>query len=203
MDKKIIITIGRQYGAGGRTIAKIIGSKLGIPVYDNDLLTAAAQQFGFSPSIFKKRDEKHHLFSLSKLFSSTTYNADNYMGDAMLFNMQCQVIRDIAQKGSCIIVGRCADYVLRDEKCLTSVFLSAPYEERTRRVMERLDVDQATAHKIIDKKDRNRKDFYNGYTLGHWGEAATYHLCLDSSILGIEGSADLIIEFAKKKAGNR
>lgn len=200
MEKKIIIVIGRQYGAGGRTIAARAGEKLGIPVYNNDLLVKAAEEFGYSPDIFKKRDEKHKLFGLARLFSTTSYNADNYMGDNMIFQMQCQAIRDIAAKGSCIIVGRCADYVLRDMPGVVSIFLTSPFQERVERVMRRKNVSQSVARGIIRKKDSNRRSFYNGYTLGHWGEAGTYDLCIDSSVLGIEGTTDTIIAFAKKAA---
>lgn len=199
MEEKIIIVIGRQYGAGGRTIAARIGEKLGIPVYNNDLLVQAAEEFGYSPDIFKKRDEKHKLFGLARLFSTTAYNADNYMGDNMIFQMQCQAIREIAAKGSCVLVGRCADYVLRDMPELVSVFLTSPFQERVERVMRRKNVSESAAGSIIRKKDSNRKSFYNGYTLGNWGEASNYDLCLDSSVLGIEGTAEVIIDFAKRK----
>lgn len=203
MEEKVIIVIGRQYGAGGRTIAARIGEKLGIPVYNNELLVKAAEEFGYSPDIFKKRDEKHKLFGLARIFSSNAYNADNYMGDNMIFQMQCQTIRDIAQKGSCVIVGRCADYVLRDTPGLVSVFLTSPFNERVERVMRRKNIGESTARSIIRKKDSNRKAFYNGYTLGNWGEASNYDICLDSSVLGIEGTADTIIAFTKLATGQK
>lgn len=194
----VIFTIGRQFGAGGRAVAALIGEKLGIPVYDNSLLTEAAKEYGYSPDIFKKRDEKHHLFGLSRLFSSNAYNADNYMGDNMLFQMQSQAIREIAAKGPCVIIGRCADYILRDHSKLVSVFLAAPMDVRVERVVRRLQVDAKTAEKIINRKENNRKEYYNGYTLGNWGDSSTYKMCINTSAIGMEEAADLIIEFARK-----
>lgn len=194
----VIFTIGRQYGAGGRAVAAELGKKLGIPVYNNDILKEAAEEFGFSPEIFKKRDEKRHLFGLSRLFSSNSYNADNFMGDNMLFSMQSKAIETIADKGPCIIVGRCADYILRDREKLVSVFLTAPEAVKVERTMRRLDVDEKTACKIIARKERDRREFYNGYTLGEWGEAGTYKLCINTGSLSIESTADLIIDFARK-----
>ena len=194
----VIITIGRQFGSGGRRIAAEIGSRLGIPVYDNALLAEAAAESGYSPDIFKKRDEKRHLFSLSRLFSSLESNAANYMSDNELFQIQSEAIRNIASKGSCIIVGRCADYVLRDFDNVFKVFVTCPYEQRLNRVMGRMGVDRATAEIITEKKEKNRARYYNYYSFGKWGDAGQYDLCIDSSLLGIEGTANLIIETARK-----
>ena len=198
MEHKIIISIGRQMGCGGRAVAAELGKILGIPVYDGALLEEAAKKTGYSPEIFHKRDEKRHLFSWSRLFSSTESNTPNYLADGALFQMQSEAIKDIAAKGSCVIVGRCADYVLRDEPGLLSVFLTSPLEKRIASVMERKDVDEQTAEKIIRTKERNRERYYNGYTLGKWGDASTYDLCLDITRLGVEGTAQFIVDFAKK-----
>ena len=197
MDK-IIITIGRQYGAGGRSVAKAISEKLGIPVYDNDLLLEAAKESGYSPDLFKKRDEKRHLFSLAHLFSSQLSDTPHFLGDDTLFQIQSDVMRNIAEKGSCIIIGRCSNYVLRDMPRALHVFLTSPLDVRVSRVVKRMGVDEETAGKIIAKKEKNRIDYYNRYTLTKWGQASIYDLCMDSSILGIEGTADMIIEFAEK-----
>ena len=198
MERKFIISLGRQFGAGARSIGAILSQRLGVPVFNNELLSEAAKQTGYSPDIFKKRDEKRHLFGLSRLFSNSSYISDNYLSDSTLFQIQSEVMRDLAEKGSCIIIGRCADYVLRDMDGLLKVFITSPLDKRIGRVAERLAVDTETAAKIIRIKERNRKNFYNGYTLGNWGEASTYDLCVDSSLLGDEGTADFIIDFAKK-----
>ena len=184
-------------------MAQIIGRRLGIPVYDNALLSEAARASGYSPELFHKRDEKRHRFNLSRIFSSLASDAPDYLGDAELFQMQSDAVREVAAKGSCVIVGRCGDYILRDRADLFSVFLTAPYGERVRRVMERKEVDEETARKIIDRKEKERMSYYNGYTLGKWGDASTYDLCMDSSILGLEGTADFIIRASQQKGGER
>jgi len=194
MKKKIIITIGRQFGSGGLAVAKELGRKLGIPVYDNELITKAAQDSGFSAELFVRNDEKKSLFSFSRLF----VESESYMSENGLFQMQCETIRRIAEQGSAIIVGRCSDYVLRDMECTLDVFLTAPMENRIARVMERAGIDMDKATEIIEKRDRSRADYYNYYTFGNWGVASTYDLCVDSSLLGIEGTADFIIDFAKR-----
>ena len=193
--KQIIITIGRQFGSGGLLVAKEIGARLGVPVYDNELIMKAAQDSGFDVEFFMRSDEKKSIFSLSALFSSGT---DNCMSDSGLFNMQCETIRRIAEQGPAVIVGRCADYVLRDDENMISVFLTSPLEARVERVMQRDGLSYEEAMEKIEKKDRSREDYYNYFTFGNWGVASTYNLCIDSSILGIEGTADYIIEFVKK-----
>ena len=193
--KQIIITIGRQFGSGGLLVAKEIGARLGIPVYDNELIMKAAQDSGFDVEFFMRSDEKKSIFSLSALFSSGT---DNCMSDSGLFNMQCETIRRIAEQGPAVIVGRCADYVLREDENIISVFLTSPLEARVERVMQRDGLSYEEAMEKIEKKDRSREDYYNYFTFGNWGVASTYNLCIDSSILGIEGTADYIIEFVKK-----
>lgn len=198
MDKKIIITIGRQFGSGGKVIADAIGAKLGIPVYDNELITKAAQDSGFSAELFVRSDEKKRFFSLSAIFAGTYSDTDNYMSDKGLFQMQCETIRKIAGQGSAVIVGRCSDYILRDMDNVLDVFLTSPAEKRAERVAGRTGVSLEKAMEMIEKRDRSREEYYNYYTFGNWGVASTYDICIDSSILGIEGTADFIIDFARK-----
>ena len=199
MEKKIIITIGRQFGSGGKAVAEALGKKLGIPVYDSELITRAAQESGFSKEFFTKSDEKKRLFNLSSIFAGSFIgDTENYMSDKGLFKIQSDTILSIAEQGSAIIVGRCSDYILRDMGCTLDVFLTSPAEVRARRVAERTGVTQEKAMEVIEKMDRSREEYYNYYTFGNWGVASTYDLCLDSSLLGIEGTADHIIEFAKK-----
>lgn len=193
MDK-LVITIGRQFGSGGRAVARELGRKLGIEVYDHELLSKAAEESGFSRDIFKKRDEKHRKFSFAGFFGSE----NNFSEDGEVFRMQSETIRRIAEKGSAIIVGRCSDYILRDLDYTLDVFLTAPLEARIERVCARMNVSREVALEIIAKKDKNRPAYYNYFTFGNWGVAATYDLCIDTSILGDEGTADYIIEFARK-----
>lgn len=198
MEKNIIITIGRQFGSGGKSVADALGKKLGIPVYDSELITKAAQDSGFSAELFVERDEKRRFFSLSKIFTNTYSDTEDYMSDNGLFKMQSDTIRRIAEQGSAIIVGRCSDYILRDLDNVVDVFLTSPVEVRAERVAERLGISKEKAEEVIEKKDSGRAEYYNYYTFGNWGHATTYDICLDSSLLGIEGTADFIIDFARK-----
>ncbi len=199
MNKKIIINIGRQFGSGGKAVADCLGERLGIPVYDNELLSKAAQDFGFKVDLFKKRDEKKRTLSLSSIFSSSVFGGNSYgTDDAALFSMQAQTIRNIAEKGSAIIVGRAADYILRDLDCCLDVFLTSPLTERMERVSKRTGISLDQARDFIQKKEKDRENFYNYYTFGNWGVASTYDLCVDTSLLGVEGTADFIIDFARR-----
>ncbi len=199
MDKKIIINIGRQFGSGGKAVADCLGQKLGIPVYDNELLSKAAQDYGFKVELFKDRDEKKRTLSLSSIFSSSIFGGGSYgTDDTALFSMQAQTIKNIADKGSAIIVGRAADYILREENCCLNVFLTSPLDVRMERVSKRTGISLEEARDFIQKKEKDREDFYNYFTFGNWGVASTYDLCVDTSLLGVEGTADFIIDFARR-----
>lgn len=198
MDKKIIINIGRQFGGGGHGVASELSRKLGIPVYDKELIKKAAQDSGFSAEFFEESDEKKRFFSLSSIFANGFSETENYMSDRGIFKMQSQTIMKIAEQGSAVIVGRCSDYILRDMGCTLDVFLTSPLEVRAARIAERTGMSLEEAARLAEEKDRKRAEYYNYYTFTDWGVASTYDLCLDSSILGIEGTADFIIDFARK-----
>ena len=189
MENRIIINIGRQFGSGGRAIASMIGEKLGIDVYDSELVLKAAEQSGVRPEFFRHNDEKKRFFTFGY--------AQNAINDEGLFKIQSDTIRGIAESGSAVFVGRAADYVLRDMKCL-DVFVCAPLEWRRQLVAERSKLSSEEAEKLIQKKDKARESWYNFFTFGNWGVASNYDLCLDSSILGLEGTADFIIDFARR-----
>ena len=193
-----IINIGRSFGSGGGFVGQAIGKKLGIPVYDNELISKVAEESGYSKSLFAG-EEKRSLFSVSSFFASgrLSYLDSGYVNDNVMFNIQSEVIRSIAQKGDAVIIGRCADYILRDLKCL-DVFVCAPMEFRIKRLMENDGLSAEDAESLIRRKDRTRETYYNYYTFGSWGQASNYDLCVDSSILGIEGTADYIIDFGRK-----
>lgn len=195
MKTNLIITIGRQFGSGGLAVAHELGKRLGIPVYDNELIRKAAQDSGFSAEIFAQKDEKRSFFSFINSFSGT----EDYMSEGGLFNMQCETIRRIAVSGPAVIVGRCSNYVLRDHPGTIDVFLTSPVNIRIERIKERQELDMEKAEDFIIQKDKAREDYYNYYTFGNWGKSSDYDLCLDSSILGIEGTAEFIIEFARRK----
>jgi len=198
-QKHILINIGRQFGAGGKGVAEILGKRLGIPVYDNELLQQAAAESGFSPAFFKKSDEKRRLFRFGSLFglNRASAYAPSAIDGTELFKYQSDAIRDIAQKGNAIFVGRASDYVLRDMSCL-DVFICAPLPDRVARVCERTGMSAEEAEKYILKKEKARRDYYNFYTFGDWGVAGNYDICLDSSLVGLEGCADLIIDFGRR-----
>lgn len=189
MDKHIIINIGRQFGSGGKSVASSLGEKLGIQVYDNELIIKAAAESGFSPDLFRRSDEKKRIVELG--FQTAGLN------DREIFKIQSKVIRNIAQSASAIFVGRASDYVLRDMNCL-DVFITAPDENRIARIRERTGVSDEEAARLMAKMDKGRESYYNFFTFSHWGVASNYDLCVDSSILGIDGTADFIIDFARR-----
>ena len=195
-----IINVGRQFGSGGGYVAQAVGRKLGIPVYDNELISKAAEESGYSKSVFEGGEKRRSLFSMSSFFASGRIpfgESSGYVNDDMLFRIQSEVIRNIAQKGDAIIVGRCADYILRDLPCL-DVFVCAPMEYRISRLVELEGLTTEEAEELMRRKDRTREAYYNFYTFGTWGVASNYDLCIDSSILGIEGTADCIIDFGRR-----
>ncbi|MEE1541664.1 MAG: cytidylate kinase-like family protein [Paludibacteraceae bacterium] len=201
MDGKVIISIGRQFGSGGRSIGKMIADKLGIGYYDVELLRLAAKEIGFGEEAFAAVDEKPNFGrffqNIENLMSGS--QTDSLMSNANLFQVQSDVIRQIAERESCVIMGRCSDYVLREDDRCVSLFLTADEDDRVRRVMERLEVDEAKAEKIITSTNKRRAEYYNYYTGKKWGDAASYHLCVNVTALGEEGTADFICDFVKRK----
>lgn len=194
----IIINVGRQFGSGGYLVARSLGDKLGIPVYDRELIFEAARRSGFSAELFASKDEKRSLFGMSGFIGTGRASfSGNYVNDDSIFKIQSDVIRMIADNGPAIFIGRCADYILRELGCI-DVFITAPDEVRVKRISERLGISADEAESLMKKKDSGRESYYNYFTFGHWGVASNYDLCIDSSILGIEGTADFIIEFGRR-----
>ena len=197
----MVICIGRQTGAGGKRVAAQLASRLGILAYDNELVTEAARESGFSPSLFRKSDEKRHFSLIGSLFGSNRYGSfnGNAISEGELFKIQSEVIRRIADKGSCIFVGRAADYILRDRSDLVSIFLTAPSEDRIAAIAGRDSLSLQDAEAYVRKNDKTRRDWYEFYTFGKWGDAVGYDLCLNSSRLGIDGTTDLIIAYLQQR----
>lgn len=202
MNEKVIVTIARQYGSGGREIGEKVAAALGIAFYDKELITMAAQKSGMSPNVLHTADEKASnslLYTLamgSSIYGASTLNYDIPINDR-LFITQCDIIKNLAEKGSCVMVGRSADYVLRDNPRHISVFIYAKLEDRIRRVMERHSLSEADARNLIAKTDKRRANYYNFYTGQKWGKYDNYHMSLDSSLLGIDGTAKLISQLAE------
>lgn len=198
-----IIVIGRQFGSGGRKIGRLIAEKMAIPYYDKELLSHAASRLGFSPDIFAAADERRpstfHTLLQGMYGIADNFHATSISGEK-LYEQQSKVIREICAKGPCVIVGRTADYVLRDHPGIVSVFLHAPREWRAGKIVSRGDcksLEDAVA--LASKYDRNRHDYYNYYTGRRWGHADNYHLSLDASLLSEEDAAAIIISFARNK----
>lgn len=193
-----IINIGRSFGSAGGHIGHAIGQKLGIPFYDNELISRVAEENGYSKGIFDRAEEKS-LFSFSSFFASSRlgYMDGGYVNDNVLFGIQSEVIKTVAAKGDAIFIGRCADYILRDLDCL-NVFVTAPEQHRIHSLVESEGITADEAEKLMRRKDRTRETYYNYYTFGAWGKASNYHLCVDSSILGIDGTAEMIVDFGRR-----
>ena len=192
MKKNLIINIGRQFGSGGKDIAMFLGRLLDIPVYDKELITKAAQDSGFSKELFETMDEKKNFFSI------LTIGVENFVNDNGLFKIQSETIMNIAENGPAIIVGRCSDYILRDYGNTVDIFITAPMEDRIVRTMQKENLSREEAEILVGKKDRQRESYYNYYTFGNWGCASNYDLCIDSSILGLEETANLLANYIRK-----
>lgn len=203
--QKVIITIGRQFGSGGRSVARILSRHYGIPVYDKKLITLAAEQSGMAEQFFKQADERVSCAFLHFLFGgrgATSHPAENPLSNDALFKVQSDVIRDIASRESCIILGRCADYILRDEPALISIFFTADTADRLQRYADHDCISCEAVRPILEKSDRKRSSYYNYYAQRTWGAAENYHLCVNTSRLGIEGTAQLIIDYIDRRMKN-
>ena len=205
MEKKIIITIARQYGSGGREIGERVAAALNIPIYDKLLITEVASKGNLNEEVIKKADESAAnslLYTLA--VGSNTLGAAMHFGYKMplsdkLFILQSDVIKEYAQNGSGVFIGRCADYVLRDEPNILRIFIYGDLDHRQERVMKRHpELKSSQIIDAINKTDKRRSTYYNFYTGNKWGKYDNYDLAINSSTLGIEGTANLICEFARK-----
>lgn len=206
MDQKILITVGRQIGSGGLQVARMVAEKLGVEVYDKNLLMITARESGIAPEFFDKLDEKPSVLGRFARFvglrgsvyvdSGVYSDSGNLSGDD-LFALQSKVIRQIADAGSGVFVGRCADYVLRDYPGLFSVFITADEEYRVGKVMEREGLSADDARKFIESSERRRAAYYNYYTFKTWGSSASYDISLNTSRFGLEATAELVVEMYK------
>lgn len=204
-NRNTVITIARQYGSGGREVGMRLAEVLGIKSYDRELITMAAQKSGMSSEILNHADEKATnslLYTLalgSSYYGAASIGTDVPINDK-LFITQSQIIRDLAAEGPCIIIGRCSDYVLRTNPARFSVFIYAPIEARIRRVIERgVAKTEKEARDLISRTDKRRINYYNYYTGRKWGSPDNYNMMLDSSFLGIEGSARAIADVYREK----
>ena len=203
-DNRIVIVIGRQFGSGGRSIGKLVAKKLGIRYYDSELLNKCAEMSGYSKHIFSEHDEKAPT-PLRSLLQGAFGLADNFHDVSIcserIYSEQSKTIRDICRRESCVIVGRTADYIMRDHPGLISVFLHSPLEKRARDLVSRGEAyDLGEAIEKAKKQDKYRESYYNFYTGGNnWGKANNYGITIDSSLTGHEGAAEIIVAFTQSK----
>lgn len=198
---KVIITIARQYGSGGRYIGELIAKELSIPFYDQNLITLAAEKSDLCHEAAAEADERNAsslLYTLA-MGSTAMLHSPHYnmpINDK-LFLVQSEIIKEAAAKGSAVIVGRCADYVLRENPNTLSVFIHADSKARAKQIAERNGITESEALTLIAKTDRRRANYYNFYTGRRWGELTNYDLCINSRKFGAENAAKLIVDYAR------
>lgn len=202
-DEHLIINVGRQLGSGGRIVAKMLADEFGCSLYDRELLNLAAKESGFSEKFFEQNDE-HKGFFKSLFHLHTPHLSDvsfygNKFSQENLFQFQSDAIRKAASEGPCVFVGRCADYVLRDFPKVVNVFITADFEDRVKMIVERGGYTPEQAKKIINNGESDRASYYDYYTGKKWGHSSGYDLCVNSSRLGIEGTALLISQYVRNR----
>ena len=190
MNENYVINLGRQLGSGGKEIGEKLAKEFGIAFYDKELIKLASDESGLCKEFFEKADERASQSIIGGLF-----------GTRFPFISQSDVIRELAERQSCLFVGRCADYILRDHPRCVNVFVSASKEARIERLMRIHNIPSEAAEELMEKADKKRASYYNYYSYKTWGAAETYHLCIDSSVLGIDGTVQFIKEFVKLKLG--
>ena len=200
-----IITIGRQFGSGGFLVGERLAKRLGFGFFDKELLNLASKESGLSAEFFEQADEKRRFGFFGQLFrlgkSAIHGDMDNsYLTNDTLFQIQSDVIRDLAEKQSCVFVGRCADYILRENPNCLHIFITANLDDRIVRVAERQHLPLDAAKNLLEKADKNRAAYYNFYTDKTWGAAESYHLCINTSALGIDETVELIKSIVKKSS---
>ncbi|MBQ1669027.1 MAG: cytidylate kinase-like family protein [Prevotella sp.] len=201
--KHIIINVGRQLGSGGHDIGRMLALDFQAKYYDRELMNLAAKESGFSEKFFEENDEKKGFFKglfnvqTSHLSGGSMYKTN--FSQESLFQFQSEAIIKAAREGSCVFVGRCADYVLRDFGNTVNIFISAPMSFRIEQIMNKQHLDPEAARKFIEQKESKRAAYYNYYTGKKWGAAESYDLCIDTSILGIMETEKLIADFIRKK----
>lgn len=198
---KKIITVSRQFGSGGRSIAKLVAESLGYDYYDSELVQKVAEETGFDPSYIADAGEyapgrsilSYALGSMSPHGNANHMNASDY-----LWSAQCRIINELAEKGNCVIVGRCADFILRDREDCLNVFIHADKDYKAKRIVELYGVRDKSPVKRLEEKDTKRAVNYKYFTGREWGNIENYHISLDSSRLGSELCVKIITEIAKK-----
>ena len=203
LGRPIIICVGRQLGSGGHDIARMLALDFNAKYYDRELLNLAAKESGFSEKIFEQNDEKKGIFKGLFNLGAPHVNSGNVYNSSFsqesLFKFQGDAIMKAADEGSCVFVGRCADYILREREDVVSVFITASMEFRIQQVMAKQKLDFTAARKFIEQRESKRAAYYNYYTGKKWGAAESYDLCIDASVLGLQATEKLIADFIRKR----
>lgn len=204
MNNTTIVTIGRQFGSGGRVIGKKLAEALGISYYDKELITLAAKESGLCPEVFERADEKAsdglaHAFTMGLSYMGMYTPYADILSSEGLFKIQSDAIRKLAEEESCVIVGRCADYILRDNPNCISFFIHDKMESRVQRVVGRQQITVEQAKELIAKTDKSRAAYYDYYTNKTWGMSSSYNFSVDASILGIDETVEFMKSFIERK----
>ncbi len=196
-----IITISRQHGSGGKEIGELLSASLGIPCYDNKLIQLASEKSGFSEEHFRDYDKNasnSFLYSLVRGFQYHQNATGMWSLEDKIYTTQSRVIHEIADEGPCIIIGRCADYILSERPELVKIFVYASPDFRAERLASREGISREKALDEIKATDKRRQNYYNYHSDTKWGDAQNYNLCIDSSFCGVEKAAQIICDFVKK-----
>ncbi len=201
MKEKVVITIARQYGSGGRTVGEMLAKRLDIHYYDKELMKLASEDSGINESLFANTDEKLKNTNLFKIAHRVYHGelispeSDDFVSTQNLFNYQAKIIKELAEQESCVIVGRCADFILKDYDNVLSVFIHATHEYSMEQAAKKHSMPSKELERFILKTDKHRADYYKYYTGREWTDARNYDLCLDSSKLGYNRCVEEIISY--------
>jgi cytidylate kinase len=204
---KIIITIGRQFGSGGKIIGERLAREMGVACYDKELIQLAAQESGLGVELFERADEKGRArparsFATGLSFLISCSPNEDILSNESLFKLQSDTIRMLAERESCVIIGRCSDYILRNHPGCFSIFVHDDYDKRIERLCELMDINASKAKDTMTKIDKSRAAYYNYYTGKNWGAASSYHFSVNVSRLGMEGTVEALMSLVDKKAAS-
>ena len=208
MNEKFVINIGRQLGSGGRQIGEKLAAEFGIAFYDKELIQLASKESGLGKEFFEDADEKksHSIIGGLLGFRTNITNevyVNNYLSNETFFKIQSDIIRELAEQKSCVFVGRCADYILRDHPRCINLFITADTDDRIRRVAHDQSLTLEKAQEKIEKMDKKRAEYYNYFSNKTWGVAGSYDLCINSSVLGIDETVAFIRKFVEQKLNTK
>ncbi len=199
----MVITVGRQYGSGGRESGTKLAESLGVADYDDLLLKKAAEESGLCEELFRSFDERPKSFLYSIALDPYSFSMSHITSkgsiEQQVYLATYETIKKLADKGPCVLIGRCADYALKDRTDVVNVFITAPLESRIKRVALRNGISEDEAKERIRRRDKDRAAYYNFYSAKEWGDAKSYDLCVDSSLLGIDGTVELLAQMVRLK----